>query len=122
MNKYKKNIIQKLKSNIEENKSLLKQFISSKYYADTLNDLSKIAIPVETKWLNNKIIVKFHHLKHENIEIKIHLNDIEIANNNFKNIFKEKLQQEVNSIDTSLKNIEDAASKIAKQFNETKFK
>lgn len=115
-------IIQKLKSNIEENKSLLEQFISSKYYADTLNNLSKIAIPIKTKCLNNKIIVKFHHLKHKNIGIKIHLKDVEIADNNFEKIFKEKLKTEVNSTDNALKNIEDAASKIAKQFNEKKFK
>ena len=118
----KKDMIKKLKSNIKENQDILYQFISSEYYSNILNSFSNIATPLETKWTNNKIIVKFHHLKHKNIGIKIHLSDVEITNKNFKNIFKEKLQQEVNSIDTSLKNIEDAASKIAKQFNETKFK
>lgn len=48
--------------------------------------------------------------------------DVEITNKNFENLFKEKLTKEVNAIDTSLKNIEDAASKIAKQFDKTKFK
>lgn len=118
----KTDIIQKLESNIKENQKLLDEFISSKYYFNILNSFSNIATPMETKWDNNKIIVKFHHLKQNNIGIKIHLSDVEITNKNFKNIFKEKLQQEVNSIDTSLKNIEDAASKILKQFDETKFK
>ena len=115
-------IIQKIESNIKENQDLLDQFISSEYYFNILNSFSNIATPLETKWTNNKIIVKFHHLKHKNIGIKIHLSDVEITNKNFKNLFKEKLQHKVKEIDTSLKNIEDAASKILKQFDETKFK
>lgn len=118
----KTDIIQKLKSNIKENQNLLDQFISSEYYFNILNNFSNIATPIETKWDNNKIIIKFHHLKHNNIGIKIHLSDVEITNKNFKNLFKEKLQHKVKEIDTSLKNIEDAASKIVKQFDETKFK
>lgn len=118
----KTDIIQKLKSNIKENQNLLDQFISSEYYFNILNNFSNIATPIETKWDNNNIIVKFHHLKHKNIGIKIHITDVEITNKNFENLFKEKLTKEVNAIDTSLKNIEDAASKIAKQFDKTKFK